>query len=138
MKNENFETCKRIANDIEDYYNGDFVQIDGEHYNRDEIWNAEKDCYIIDGEEIDENDAEPVGLWDYFEDCFDIEITKSLGSDDIKYCRIMVACGGPNIYVDTGDRAVNLYWWTEKASYPLDADICQEIDYMVEELASCY
>ena len=138
MKNENFEMCKRIAEEIEAYANGDIVKIDGEDYKHDEIWNVEKDCYIVDGEEIDEIEAEPVGLWNYFDDCLDVEITKSLGSDDIKRCRIMIACGGPNIYVDTGDCAVNLYWWTEKASYPLDSDICRDIDYMIEELANCY
>ena len=138
MKNENLDMCKSIAQDIEDYYNGDVVRIDGENYNHDDIWDEEKDCYVIDGEEIDEAEPEPVGLWDYFEDCFDIEITKSLGSDDIRYCRIMIACGGPNIWIDTGKKAVCLYWWTEKADYPIPREICDAIDDYIQELASCY
>ena len=49
----------------------------------------------------------------------------------------MVACGGPNIYVDTGSKAVELYWWTDRASYSLLSETAEAITAEFEELYNC-
>ena len=45
----------------------------------------------------------------------------------------MVACGGPNIYIDTASALVKLYWWTEYAEYPLSYSARDAIDEWAEE-----
>ena len=75
-------------------------------------------------------------MFDWLEDALDFEYT--ITSDrQYKACRIMVACGGPNIYVDTLRQNVELYWWNERASYPITNDACNAIDEAMEELYSC-
>lgn len=81
-------------------------------------------------------DLEPVSLLDYLKDAYDIAYTVD-ARKDYRSVRIMVACGGPNIYIDTASRAVELYWWTESASYPLSIDVCDMIDEEFEELYNC-
>jgi hypothetical protein len=46
----------------------------------------------------------------------------------------MIACGGPNIYVDTASKAVELYWWGDRASYLLLSDTVDAIDECFSEL----
>jgi hypothetical protein len=84
----------------------------------------------------DIDDFEQLSLWDYFNDVLDIEYR--VGSDkQLRSVQIMVAWGGPNIYIDTATKQVELYWWGDRASYPIDSDVCNEIDYIFEEYLNC-
>lgn len=86
------------------------------------------------GEEVDE--LEQLGLIDYFNDCLDIEYR--VGSDrKYRSCRVLVAWGGPNIYIDSGSGNVELYWWGEGGSWPLDNYTRQQMDELFEELFMC-
>ena len=49
----------------------------------------------------------------------------------------MVACGGPNIYVDTGSGQVELYWWGDSAKWGIDRNAVVAIDEAFEELFNC-
>ena len=50
----------------------------------------------------------------------------------------MVAFGGPTIYIDSATRAVELYWWTDRASYPISRDAADALDEWAQELWTCY
>lgn len=106
---------------------------------------AEELKRVYEGEVIaDEDDAqcygieegEPLSFWDYFNDALDIEYT--IGSDmSFRGVRIMVACGGPNIYVDTVRGEVFGAWWCETARAWIPSEVCNEIDAVFEELYAC-
>jgi len=65
------------------------------------------------------------------EHCLDIQY---IGDKDKKYLgsRVLVAFGGPNIWINTQKREVEGYWWSEKATaqYYHDSD---ELDELAQE-----
>ena len=136
---ENREHCRRIAEELEAYADGKIYKCPhcGEEYHIDEADETE-DGHTCPhcNEEIDERDAEQLSLYDYFDDIFDIEYRIS-GNREFRSVCIMIACGGPNIYIDTGTRKVELYWWSDRASYPIHYETIDEIDAYFEELYQC-
>jgi hypothetical protein len=134
---ENREHCRRIAESVEAYANGNIYrcpECDEIIELPDDVGDKYRcpDCETVH----DIDDLEQLGLWDYFDDALDIEYR--IGSDRrLRSVQIMVACGGPNIYIDTASRQVELYWWGDRASYPIDRDVCGEIDTWAEELYQC-
>lgn len=136
---ENREHCKRIAQDVEDYAEGRVYRCPecGEILTLpDDVGDKYRcpDCETVS----DVDDLEQLGLYDYFSDCLDIEYRVSgRARDAFRSVCIMVACGGPNIYIDTASKAVELYWWTDRASYPLSHDACDAIDDWASEYWSC-
>ena len=139
---ENWEHCKSIAEKLELYtegngykcpHCGEVIEWDNDQYNADEGRYTCPEC----GEEFDESDLESVSIYDYFDgDIYDIEYR--IGSDrQYRSVKIMVACGGPNIYIDTARKAVLLYWWTDHAEYSLLSSTCEAIDQYFEELFNC-
>lgn len=134
---ENWETCKRIAEEVEAYAEGRIYKcpdcgalLDLEHHDGDKY--KCPDC----GEIHDVDDLEQLGIWDYMDDALDIEYRVS-GRMELRSVQVMIACGGPNIYIDTGVKAVRLFWWSDRAEYPLDYDACAEIDEWAEQLFEC-
>ena len=88
---------------------------------------------------LSDDECEPweqVSFYDYFENALDIDYIVN-SNKQYKACRIMVACGGPNIYVNTWERKVELYWWSDSASYNLSYDVCEAIDNWAEECFIC-
>lgn len=79
---------------------------------------------------------EQLSIYDYLEDSLDIEY-RSNSRREYRSVRIMVACGGPNIYIDSDTASVNLYWWGDRAEYPLDSDTVAALDEWAEELWGC-
>ena len=51
-----------------------------------------------------------------------------------KAVRFAVTLGGPNVWIDTEEKAVCLYWWGETAKYLLDPDIVEQIDELFCEV----
>ena len=135
---ENRQHCKRIAEDIEDYYNGLVYKCPecGEIITVPADWSEEKyKCPHCDTVH-DGDDLEQLSLYDYFDDVLDIEYR--IGSDkQLRSVQIMVTCGGPNIYIDTASKQVELYWWGDRASYPIDSDACDAIDDIFNEYFNC-
>lgn len=79
---------------------------------------------------------EPLSLWDYLQDVYDVEYY--IGGDrELRGVRLMVACGGPNIYIDSKRRKVELYWWTDYAEWPLYSEVCDELNQLAEEFWGC-
>lgn len=144
---ENRETCKRIAEELDEITNGNIYRCPhcGELHEMtayEETGHENESgetCYTCPNcsEEIEESDLEAVSIYDYFTgDIFDIEYR--IGADkEYRSVRLMIACGGPNIYIDTGRKSVDLYWWTDRAEYPLSSSTCEAIDAYFEELFNC-
>lgn len=130
---ENREQCKHIAKEVEAYANGEICKCPecGEEIRLpDNVGDKFKcpHCHTVN----DFNDLEQLGIWDYMSDILDIEYR--CGSDkEYRSCKICVACGGPNIYIDTASAMVKLYWWTEYAEYPLSYEARDIIDEWAEE-----
>lgn len=135
-QNENRNHCKAIAEEVERFANGHYYKCPecGECIEIDE--EGEKITCPECGSASDFDDFETVSLYDYFDDILDIDYIID-SRKEYKACRIMVACGGPNIYINTWDKQVELYWWTESANYPMSYDVCDEIDAWAEELYNC-
>lgn len=138
---ENWEHCKAIALDIDKVaegsayrcpHCGEIIFWDDDQYNDEDALYTCPEC----GETFDECDLEPVSLYDYFSDVYDIEYR--IGSDrQFRSVRLMVACGGPNIYIDTASGNVELYWWTDRVSYSLSSDTIDAINAEFEEIYAC-
>lgn len=112
---------RRIAEDLDAYAEGRaYSDEDGE------------ERILADLSEDVPEDWEPRGMWDYFEDVYNI---RYVVDGDLDYCavRVMVACGGPNIWVDTYTETVDLYWGADHVSYDLWSSTVDEIDEIFRE-----
>ena len=143
-KNKNLKHVQAIVADMADFASGNYFIYDGELFpiDRDEFCKKEgclyrEGVYIMpDGKEITDDDLEIATIGDYFDDFYDIDYV--IGSDKrYKACRVLVAFGGPNIYIDTWDRQVQLYWWSDTATADIPVNICDEIDEFFKMLYEC-
>lgn len=122
MKNENREYCKRIALELEAYANGHMYQTE-------------------DGETVyskaDRDDLDQLYLGDYMAtEVLDFDIV--IGGDwEYKSCKLYVTLGGPNVWIDTAEKAVKLAWGTDREEYGLDWEVCDEIDQYWAETYEC-
>lgn len=142
---ENRDYCRRISEDLEKYVEGivyrcpecgAIIEID----DLDEL-EIETDDYPAGAYKLPcgcETTEEPEQqtLYDYFSDCLDIEY-RCNSSKEYKSVSIMVTCGGPNIYIDTEEKAVLLYWWSDRARYYLRSDVVEAVDEWAEEYWNC-
>ena len=144
---KNLEHVKEIAENLEKVASGDYFMYDGELFPVDtddfsEVkgcrYDEENDMYIMaDGEELCESDVYPASWFDWLGDNeYDIEYTIG-GNKEYRGVRIMIACGGPNIYINTNSGDVELYWWNESARYPMASDVVNMIDSTYEEMFAC-
>lgn len=140
MKNENFKHCEAIVNTMISWYNGDVRSCPecGEQIERDD-WDDIGDKFKCPhcGEVVNTEHLDVLSLWSFFEDdVYDIAYT--VGSNkEYRSVRLMVACGGPNIFIDTKTGRVELYWWNEKADAYIPTYIVEEIDFIWEEYFNC-
>ena len=120
---------RRIAEDLDAY-------AEGRAYT-DEDGNS---VILSDLSEDAPDDWEPCGMWEYFDDVYNI---RYVVDGDLDYCgvNVMIACGGPNIWVDTYSQTVDLYWGGDHVSYELWSSTTDEIDEIFREqyetLRSC-
>ena len=142
---ENREHCKYIADRVEAYAAGNVYRCPecGEEIeieDLDEITTETEEgetLYTLPCTCVTEYEPEQLSLYDYFEDVLDIEYRVDSDRKTLRSVSLLVACGGPNIYIDTAKKAVVLYWWTDRAEYPLSYDACEEIDDWAQELWNC-
>ena len=137
---ESFERCKRIADELEDLASGagrkcphcgeavDPNEVKASEH-EDEEGNTVYTCPAC-GRALD--DLDEYTLCDYFYDCYDVEY-RCDASGEYRSVSVMIACGGPNIYIDTALGAVCLYWWGNTAQYNIDSDTVAAIDEIFEE-----
>ena len=121
---ENREYCKRVADELEAYAAGRMW--------RDVETGEEKE---MDPETVN-GDFEQLSIYDYMADVLDYEITID-SRLEYKSVKIWVTLGGPNVWIDTAEKAVKLAWGTDRAEYPVDSDTCEEIDDYMQDLYTC-
>ena len=80
-------------------------------------------------QEITEGEDADVGQW--MEGVYDIEWITSQ-DHSYKAARLLVAGGGPNIWVNTQTRTVDGYWWGDTCKYPFEDNL--GLDEYLEEL----
>lgn len=139
MTQENLSYCRNIRNELEKYYHGSIYKCPecGEIIcipDIDDLEEGDAGIKLTCGCIVDDiNELEQLSLYDYFSDVFDIVYYIDTDKEVIGV-RIMVACGGPNIYIDTYRKTVELYWWTEYAATDLRSDLCEEITSQFAEV----
>lgn len=147
-KQEHNDTCKSIVDDIIKYANGLMVKcpdcgevfkiMTGYDYDFEEkSTNEHVTCTECGRDDNGENDWEALGIYDYFEDAFDIDYLISSDKETLKGVRVLVAFGGPNIYVDTITGTVHLEWWDEHGEAWIPSEYCEQINEAFEELYHC-
>ena len=101
--------CAAIASTLEDICDTNFY------------WN-------IDTERGDSDSTD-----NYFDDIYGIQGIYDFVTHDIRGYRIMVTCGGPNIYVDTYHGIVEGYWGSDHCEYYLSNRVCENIENLLRE-----
>ena len=105
---ENREHCKHIAQDIERIASGGIYTCPecGEMVTMTETEDADGfTVYELSCGHTVEYEPDSVTFCEYFSDVYDIEYRIG-GGREYRSVKLMVACGGPNIYIDTARRAV--------------------------------
>lgn len=136
---ENTARCKHIADELDEYVNGNVRRCPecGEEISRGD-WDYE--CFKCPecGAVSDPGDWEQLSVWDFLSDCYDVEFrVTGKNANDLRSVKIMVAYGGPNIYLDTASGCVDLYWWTERASWHMSMDGIDALNDWAEEYWGC-
>lgn len=72
---------------------------------------------------------------DYLEDCLDIQYIVTGGCEYLA-ARVLVAFGGPNIWINTQTMVVEAYWWGDYAVASIDGD-SMGLDDSLRELWEC-
>lgn len=130
---ENRQHCKHIAEETEAYAAGDVhrcPECSTEIHFPDNVGDKFKCPHCHEVNDVD--DWEQLSIWDYMNDILDIDFIVSRDRE-YRSCKICVAWGGPNIFIDTASAYVKLYWWTEYAEYPLSYAARDAIDEWAEE-----
>ena len=84
----------------------------------------------------EEYEDEPMDFYEFFKDVYDVEYTVD-SNKEFKAVSLLVAFGGPNIYVDTNTGTVRGYWWTEHAEAWIPKEICDAINDVFSEIYAC-
>jgi hypothetical protein len=109
------DMCENIAQDI----------TDGMTYQEAELDHEENGC----------EPGDPISAFDWLQDALDIQYIVT-GSGEYLGARILVAFGGPNIWLNTQEQSVKGYWWGDRgtAHYMIDA---LGLDDALAELWEC-
>ena len=74
-----------------------------------------------------DDDGNQISLYDYLFDVLDYEFTIDSRKEYVS----------AKIWIDTAERAVKLAWGADREEYPLDWDVCNEIDGIMQEIYEC-
>ena len=80
-------------------------------------------------------DDQPFSAFDYLQDALDIEYVVSSKKEYLG-ARVLVAFGGPNIWINTRTKQVEGYWWGDKCIMSYDDDE-MDLDGALSELYYC-
>ena len=77
-----------------------------------------------------------ISAYDYFDEGSILDIEWIIHNDKTyKAARVLVAFGGPNIWINTQTNTVDGYWWTDSYKAPFTDEM--GLDDYLEELYSC-
>ena len=72
-------------------------------------------------------------LYEYLDNCLEIEYTKNLAGD-LKGVRILAVFGGPNIYINTGTGKIEGYAPGEYDEVRLTPEVGEEIEEIIMDI----
>ena len=138
------EQVAHIVNTIENgYYSKDNLEIDCEDGTY-RIWNSEK-CEVFDDKAfeteeeakayLDASEGESIDGLDYLSDVLDIEYVVNSKREYLG-ARVLVAFGGPNIWINTRTNQVEGFWWGDKSIQSYNNDV-MNLDDALETLYNC-
>ena len=131
------EDMKKYASGEYFLHNGELFPIDERDFYKLDGCKYREGIYIMpDGEQIAFEDLEIADIGDYFDDFYDIDYVIG-GDKHYKACRVLVAFGGPNIYIDTWEKEVQLFRWSDTAIADIPDELCVAIDDFFEVLYNC-
>ena len=99
------------------------------------LW-LDSDGETYASEEPKDEDDEQASVLDVIGDVYNVKFIVD-GEREFENVRLMVACGGPSIWLDTETMNIELYWGGEEMCLPMDYDAVSEIRAYGEELYSC-
>ena len=139
-RDENTAHCKHIAEELDNYVNSNVRKCPdcGAEICRD--WDDVGDLFKCPecGAVGDPDWWDVLSVWDFLSDVYNVEFrTNGKHTDDLRSVQIMVACGGPNIYLDTASRDVELYWWCDRARWPMSYDAVEALNDWAAEYWGC-
>lgn len=136
---DNTAECICIANELDALASGDMIRCPecGEvvslPYEEGEGIKLDCGCEVNIDNLDDLDDLDEMSIYDYFENhIYDIEYTIS-GDFDYRGVRVMIAFGGPNIYINTNNKRVELYWGFGRAEAVLSDRAADAIDAYFED-----
>lgn len=118
MDNENKRYCEAIVEELIAIYDGELTASDDNSYNG-----------------LEPGDV--VTFYDYFNDVLDIDYIVGSDRETLRGVRLMVTCGGPNVYVNTFNNKIELYWWSEYAEAWLPSEVADAITETFQEYWDC-
>jgi hypothetical protein len=130
---ENWEHCKSVSNELDAYIDENYhicPYCNEKVYIPDTVGDKFKCDHCGTVDDVENYDA--LGLWDYMQDMLDLDFIIN-SRKEYSACRICVAYGGPSIYIDTDEKAVCLYWWSDSAKYYLRSDTVNAVDEWAED-----
>ena len=133
---ENREICKRYAEGLEQYADGMAHRCP--HCGTENIIPEYAPAYCCEycRTQTERDEWELLSLYDYLQECYDVEYR--IGGDrEYRSAEICLAWGGPNVYVDTAENAVKLFWGGERETYYISGSVSDEIDDICEEQYNC-
>lgn len=133
----NREHCKRIAEDVHDYATGRCYRCSECNETLtlpDDVGDKYRcpDCGTV--HEV--SDLEQLSIWDYMENALDFRYIVERDKT-VRSVEVCVGFGGPNIWISTESQSVELYWWSDRASYPLSLEAVNALDDWAEEMWEC-
>ena len=131
------EDMKKYASGGYFMYNGDLFPIDRDEFAKKNGCLYREGVYIMPGgEKIPQDELEVATIGDYFDDFYDVDYIVD-SNKKYKACRVLVAFGGPNIYIDTWKKEVQLFWWSDTAIADIPDELCAAIDEFFETIYEC-
>lgn len=80
-------------------------------------------------------DDQPFSAFDYLQDVLDIEWIINRDKEYLG-ARVLVAFGGPNIWINTRTKQVEGYWWGDSCIMSYSDDV-MDLDGALSELYNC-
>lgn len=123
---ENTQRCKEIADDLKKIADGAYCRPE------DEDDGTDMGLWIDTPEEGVPEGYVEVTIDDYLDENYGVRTTIS-DDGEVFSTSVCVAWGGPNIYIDTGSGAVEMYWWSTRCCYPIPGSVANMIDDWAQE-----
>jgi hypothetical protein len=132
-REEGRERCKHIAEELDAYADGNMYRCPecGGIVEIPETVGDKFKCYHC-GETSELSNYEQLGIYDYMEDMLDIDFTVNRYKE-YQSCSVCIGWGGPNIFIDTSDAYIKLYWGSTQEQYPIKYDTRDAVDEWARE-----